>query len=205
LRGEAVKNLWYKGAALPRIGVGAFSMPALKDDVSIGRNADLVEREAFQAGYEAGERAGFEMGQQKAQVLMDRLDALLGELQGLRGTIIREVEPQCVELAVDIAKKILVKALTIKPETVVAMTREALMKLERTGQITIKINPALYDMMMKHKPQLTGVYPDIAFDIDPSVTKFGSVVVGPVEEVVTELDDQLRSIIKDMAAQHGDH
>ncbi len=113
------------------------------------------------------------------------------------------METQCVELSVSIARKIVVKELTVQPTEIVKMTKEGLLKLERTGQITIKVNPALYEFFMKHKPDLTRIHPDIVFDVDPSVSPFGTVVMGPVEDVVTDLDEQLKNLIKDLSAHHA--
>lgn len=173
-------------------------MPTLKDDITVGRSADRIEREAYERGYGAGEKAGFEMGEQRAKVLIDRLEGLLKELATLRSTIAREAEIQLVELATSMARKIIVRELTVKPEEIVKMTKEALLKIERTGQVTIKVNPALYEFMTRHKPDLVRIHPDILLDADPSVTRFGTVVMGPAEDVVTDIEEQLKNLIKDM-------
>jgi flagellar biosynthesis/type III secretory pathway protein FliH len=180
-----------------------FDMPALKEDYTVGRSADRIEREAYEKGYAAGEKAGFEMGEKKAKVIIDKLDSLLADVTTLRQRTLKEMETQCVELAVSVARKIVVKELTVQPSEIVKMTKEGLLKIERTGQITIKVNPALYDFFMKHKPDLTRIHPDIVFDVDPSVSPFATVVMGPVEDVVTDLDEQLKNLIKDMSAQHA--
>jgi flagellar biosynthesis/type III secretory pathway protein FliH len=180
-----------------------FDMPALKEDYTVGRSADRIEREAYEKGYAAGEKAGFEMGEKKARVIIDKLDSLLADITTLRQRTLKEMETQCVELAVSVARKIVVKELTVQPSEIVKMTKEGLLKIERTGQITIKVNPALYDFFMKHKPDLTRVHSDIVFDVDPSVSPFATVVMGPVEDVVTDLDEQLKNLIKDMSAQHA--
>lgn len=195
--------MWHKSATARPEDVGSFTMPALKDDMTVGRSADHVEREAYQKGYEAGEKAGLDMGLKKAGVLIDKLEGLLRDLHDLRSRIVKEAAPQLITLAMDAARKIVMAELKVRPEVVVNMTKDGLMKLERSGQITIKINPAVYELITKHKPELTAIYPDIAFDVDPSVSKYGSVVVGPAEEVVTELDEQLKNLIKDMAAGYG--
>jgi flagellar assembly protein FliH len=184
-------------------GLARYDMPALKDDFIVGRGADRIEREAYEKGYATGEKAGFEMGEKKAKVLTDKLEALLADVATLRQRIAKEMEPQCVELAVSIARKIVVKELTVQPGEIIKMTKEGLLKLERTGQITIKVNPALYDFFLKHKPDLARIHPDIVFDADPSVTPFGTVVRGPVEDVVTDVDEQLKNLIKDLSEQHG--
>ncbi len=176
-------------------------MPALKDTNSIGRTADHIEREAYEKAYAVGEKAGFEMGEEKAKVLIDKLEAMLTDIATLRARIVKEVEPQCVALATALARKILTHELTVKPEEIVNMTKDGLMRLERSGQITIKVNPLLYDFFMKHKPDLARIHPDIVLDADPTVSRFGTVVMGPVEDVVTDIDEQLKNLIKDMGAR----
>jgi flagellar assembly protein FliH len=183
--------------------IACFEMPTLKDTYSIGRTADHIEREAYEKGYATGEKAGFEMGEEKAKVLIDKLEALLVEVATLRTRMVRQLEPQCVELSVSIARKILARELTAKPEEIVKMAKEGLLKLERTGLVTVKVNPLLFDFFMKHKPDLARIHPEIAFDADPSVSRFGTVVMGPVEDVVTDLDEQLRNLIKDIGERLG--
>jgi len=178
-----------------------YSMPALKNEYALGQSLDFIEREAYEKGYATGEKAGLEMGTEKAQIFLERIETILIELTTLRESIIRDAEPQMVELAISVAKKIMMRELAIKPTDIVAMTREALTKVERTGQITIKINPALYALFEKLKPQLQSIHPDIVFDVDPSIPPHGSVVMGAFEDVVTDLDEQLRNLIKDI----GDH
>lgn len=191
------KRMIIQDAALAR-----FDMPLLKSDSSVGKTADRIEREAYERGYASGERAGNEMGQQKAKVTLDKLEALLKELSMMRQTVLKETETQCIELAVGMARKVLMKELSANPEELVRMSKEALMRLERTGQITIKIHPSLSDLFTKFKPELLNVYPDIVFDVDPAASRFGSVVIGPVEEVVTDIDEQLKNLIKDMRDKH---
>jgi flagellar assembly protein FliH len=194
---EAVKSLLSKNIGEEK-EVSLYAMPLLKNEFALGRGLDFIERDAYEKGYAAGEKSGLEMGTEKAKIFLDRIETLLTELGSLRESLIREAEPQMVELAVSIAQKILMRELAMKPEDIVAMTKEALMKIERSGQITIKINPALYELFVKLKPQLQSIHPDIVFDVDPAASPHGSIVMGSVEDVVTDLDDQLRNLIKDM-------
>lgn len=179
-------------------------MPTLKrcvnsnDTLSETRYIENIEREAYEKGFETGEKAGFGMGEQKALVLIDKLEGIIQELTILRRKLIQEIEPQFVELAVSIARKIILWELTVSPDKIVEITKEALMKLERTGQICIKINASLYDLFMRHKPSILNIHPDVVFEIDPSVPLHGSVVMSPVAEIVTDVDVQLRNLIKEM-------
>lgn len=165
---------------------------------SLNQNAEAIEREAYERGFEAGEKAGFSLGEQKALVLVEKLETIIGELSSLKETLIKELEPQIVELSLSIARKIILKELTTNPDEIVEITKEALTKLGRAGQITIKINPFLHDLFMKHKPELLDIHPDLVFDVDSSVSQNGSVVIGQAEEVVTDVDEQLKNLIREM-------
>ncbi len=186
-----------------------FDMPLLKMQAEAGdllvepRNIEEVEREAYEKGFETGEKAGFDMGQQKAMVLMERFENIIKELTDLKRQTIKEIEPQFIELAVSIARKIILRELETNPDEIVEITKEALKRLERTGQIVIKINSYLYDLFMKHKPDILNIHPDIVFDIDPSASPYGSVVMSPVEDVVTDVDVQLKNLIKEMGDRLG--
>lgn len=187
-----------------------FCMPLLKKKgekagglSSAEFNTEQIEREAYEKGFESGDKAGFAMGEKKALVLIERLEGLLSELAGVRKTIIRELESQVVELAVGIARKIILKELDLSPDQIVEMTKEALSRIERTGQITIKINPSLHDLFLKHKPDILSMHPDVAFDTDPAIPVNGSVVIGPAEDIITDVDVQLKHLIKEMGERIG--
>lgn len=185
--------------------ISSYCMPSLQSivregaaDLSLGQRADEIEREAYERGFEEGEKAGFTMGELKAAVLAKRLEKIIEELTTLTERLVKEIEPQVVELAVTIARKIILSELSVNPGRILEITKEALLRLERRGQITIKINSSLYDLFEKHKPELLTVHPDIVFEVDPSAPLYGPLVIGPSGEVVTDIDDQLRNILKDL-------
>jgi flagellar assembly protein FliH len=180
-----------------------FDMPALKDDYRIGRGSDHLERDAYERGFQSGEQAGMEMGMQKAQIILERIESTLRDIAALRESIADRLETQCVELAVGIAKKIILQEVRTRPELIVKAVREALSRIERSGQITIKIHPSLKDLFQKYQQHLLSVHPDILFDIDPSLSPYGAVIAGPAEVVVTDLDEQMRNLLKSMVESRG--
>lgn len=193
---EAAKNLSDKKQSSEQKDILPYNMPHLEklSGKTAVEHLAKIERDA----YRAGENTGFAAGEKKALALIERLEVIIMEMLTLKERTIKELEPRLVELAVSIARKIILRELALKPETLVDITKEAIMRIERTGQITIKINHALYDLFINHKQELLSIHPDIIFDIDPSVSALGSVVQGPVEDVVTDVDEQIRDMIKDM-------
>jgi len=134
-------------------------------------------------------------------VLIERLEAIIKELTSLKETITKELEPQMVELVFSIARRVIRKELTMNPDEIVAMAKEALTRLGKTGQIIIKIQPSLFDLFMKHKPELTEIYQDILFEIDPSVAQDGCIIVGQTEDIITDVDEQLKNLIQDLGCK----
>lgn len=167
-----------------------------KEELSINQKLEAIEREAYEKGFEAGEKAGFSIGEQKALILIEKIEAMLKELISLKEQILREIEPEILELSLSIARKILIKELTTNPDEIVEMTKEALKKLTRKGQIVIKINPSLYSLFIKHKPEISEIHQDIVFDTDPTISH--SIIIAPDEEIVTDIDEQLKNLIRDI-------
>lgn len=202
----------FKGRIINSGEISVFPMPELieKDSEEIKIKEERppieeIEREAYERGFEVGEKAGFAMGEEKARVVLERINNLLMDLTSLRQRMLNELQVQIIELATSIAKKIVLQELKTDPQTIINMTKEAIMRIERTGPVTIKINPSLYNLFIRLKPELQNIHEDLIFDIDPSLSAQGTLVIGPQEEVSTDVDEQLRNIIKELGDRIGNH
>jgi len=138
-------------------------------------------------------------GSRSDSTLLTRIERIIAEVETFSETGARRSwSLRCLELSREIAERIVMEELSLKPEVMVNIVKEAMRKLERTGPITIKLNPAVHDLFMKLKPGLLEVHPDIIFDIDPSLTQTGQVVIGATEEVVTDIESQVRNLMEDI-------
>jgi len=190
-----------RGRVLKDCDAVVFDMPSLDnemDERSLLRKAEDIQRTAYGEGFSSGERAGLEHGEQKAIVLLERLEGIIKGLQEIRERLVDRLESQVVDLSTAIARKIIIGEVSTRPETVITMVREALMKLQRMGTITIKINPALYEIFKSQKPALLDVHPDIVFDVNSSVPVTAPLVVSENEEVVVDIDSLLANVAEEM-------
>lgn len=174
-----------------------------EDVLSSIHRIEAFEREGYEKGFAAGEKAGYAIGEQKAKIIGEKLESLLKEAATVKERLVRELEPQIIALAFSIARRIILRELTVNPDEIVHITKEALKKVDRTGRITITIHPSLYDLFMAHKPELLSVHPDIAFDVDPSISTTGSIVVGQADAVVTDIDEQLNTLFRALENERG--
>ncbi|GBD39468.1 hypothetical protein HRbin37_01750 [bacterium HR37] len=167
-------------------------------------NLESIEKDAYQRGFEAGEKAGFAVGEQKAKVLIEKLEKALKEVANLRERTLKELEPEILELSISIAKKILNAELKLAPEHIVELCKNALKKIERGGQIVIKVNPVLYELFMKHRPEIFSIHSDVTIDIDNTIADFSSIVVGPYEDIIIDIDEQLRNLVREMISRRDE-
>ncbi len=192
----------YKGRILKNSKAVLYSMPSLDEriggDVSFLQKSEHIERQAYETGFAAGEKAGFTAGEQKAAVLIERLEKIMEEIFVFKENLVEDLEAQVVNLAIAIARKIIIEEIGIKPEIIVTMVKEALKRLQRVGAITIKINPAIYDLFMQKKPELLDIHQEIIFDVDSHVPLTGPLVISQTEEVVTDIDSLMANIIEKM-------
>jgi flagellar assembly protein FliH len=147
-----------------------------------------IEREAFETGYAAGERAGAEAAATRAEAMLSRLAQTLGQLGTLRVEMMHKTERQLVELALAIAARIIRREVTIDGELLVAMARVALDRLGETTQATIRLNPADYA-----RAGVTGSaeHPSVRIVPDPHVRPGGCLVQSEFGLIDASVDQQL--------------
>jgi flagellar biosynthesis/type III secretory pathway protein FliH len=184
--------------------VKLYSMPSLEDDRYPEKNdcpaqsVEDIQRRAYEEGFASGEKAGFADGEQKAAVLVDRLEKIIDEIAVFKENMVSDLEGQVVDLAIAMARKVITDEISTKPEVVVTVVKEALKRLQRMGTITIKINPSLHDLFMKKKSELLDIHEDILFDVNSNVSVTGPLVVSETEEVVTDIDSLLANVVEEM-------
>lgn len=171
------------------------------DNIFKIQRVEEIEREAYEIGFDAGQKAGFEMGEQKTLLLLQRLEKTISDFTDLRKKELKELEKQVLELSLAIAKKIVLKELTLTPDIMADIVKEALTRLQRTGQIIIRIHPSLHEIFIRNKPALLSISPDIVFELDTKSPLYGAEIIGPEEIVMTEVDEQFRNILDEMGVR----
>lgn len=178
-------------------------MPSLEDERLTGvedaaLSAEEIQRRAYEEGFASGEKAGYAAGEQKALLLAERLEKIIGEITEIKAGLVEELESQAVELSTAIAKKIITEEIRTRPEVIVTIVKESLKRLQRTGVITIRINPALQELFMKKKPELIDIHQDIAFDVISNIPVTAPLVISKTEEVVMDIDSLFANVMEEI-------
>lgn len=157
---------------------------------------DAVEREAYEKGYAAGERAGMEMAEKKGAVLLENLEQLFREVYAFKEKLLAEIEPQIILLTVTLARQVIHDELSARPEIIEEMIRAGLKKLHGPGPLTVRVRPHLFEFLGKKRAVFEAEFPGLTFESDPQAPAGGAIIRSPSQEVQTDLDFQLSHLVE---------
>jgi flagellar assembly protein FliH len=152
-----------------------------------------IESDAFDKGYADGIGAG----QQAIRETAKRLDAIITELEDLRNKKTIELLPDLVNLATDIAEKIIHVRVEKDRDIIISVARDAIRKLGGWEEkILIRVNPADYDTMLTSLESLReeSRLRDINIEPSPSIAPGGCYIETPSGEVDARIEEQLKEI-----------
>lgn len=122
-------------------------------------------REGYQRGYEAGYAEGLNEARRHAatelQHTLERLHAQVEEVcRALRAehhAYLQHAEQQLVELAIEVARKVVREELRLQPEHVLAVVREVLRRLQGFGRVRVRVHPLDVELVRRQRPLLLQV------------------------------------------------
>jgi flagellar assembly protein FliH len=104
--------------------------------------ADLIREHARAEGHAEGREAGHRDGSAEISAAALALGQALQEIESLRAATVEAVESDAIELALEIAGKILQGTLQARPELIVEPVQGALRRISDRRRITVLVNPA---------------------------------------------------------------
>jgi flagellar assembly protein FliH len=99
-----------------------------------------VEKQAFEQGYAEGERIGKQMGEAMVESVCRRYEMSLTDLAVSHKAMKLGMEEQTVRFALEIARKIIQRELTMDADLVTALTHVALKRLSGHQSITLRLS-----------------------------------------------------------------
>jgi len=99
-----------------------------------------IEKEAFEQGYAEGERIGKQMGEKMIETVVKRYDNSVAQLAESHKQLVESMEEQTVRLALEIARKIVQRELTMDQDLVAALASVALKRVSGHQDITLRVS-----------------------------------------------------------------
>lgn len=157
-------------------------------------NLAVLERDAYEKGYLAGEKTGYEIGIKKAETVIEQLNKLISELEEIKEKWILENSKKIIALSIAIAKKIIEKEVAESPETFITIINNAIKKIEKQEKLKLTINPTMVETINRFKKELLESCSKIVINIDPHVSKNFVKIESEKEEVIINFDEELYEI-----------
>jgi flagellar assembly protein FliH len=152
-----------------------------------------LEREAFTKGYAAGERAGVEAGARRADAMLRRVAQTIEDLAQLRQAIVRQTEQQMVELAIALARRVVLRELSLDPDLVAALAHVAVERLGQQTPATIRLHPEDYATVAAQRgEQWEGA--QVTVLPDPAVQRGGCLVESDFGLIDATVDGQFAEL-----------
>ncbi len=167
-----------------------------------------MERDAYEKGFAAGEKAGFEFGRQKAEALFSVLSQIVGELEGFRERLLSETEKDVCRLAVAIARKIIEVELSIREDIVLNAVKSAIEHTGKASTVVVRLNSTDMEVIKRYVPEIEQYSVEarrIVLREDPSVGRGGCIVETENTTIEHTIDTALREIeerLKDVCGEN---
>ena len=159
-----------------------------------------IERDAYEKGFSQGHKDGLELGKKRLAESAKRLETVIKGLSELKMRLYREAEEEILRLAIEIAKKIVHKELSIDSNAVLGTIRKAMEFLNGRTSIRILLNPADMDKVEEALPQIKAEKKLDGIELvpDPTVGRGGCILETGFGNINATIEDQLAAIADEL-------
>jgi len=133
---DAKPVAWRQGAAPANAGHRTPNTPPNAAEIAAEQ-----ARQTYESGLRTGEENARKALQGEVRSVIDRLTATIADVAGARAEIIQRAEADTVRLAIEIARRVLHRELTVDANALTALANAALQKLEGQEIHRVRVHP----------------------------------------------------------------
>jgi flagellar biosynthesis/type III secretory pathway protein FliH len=161
---------------------------------AVRAEAEQIRVQARAAGEAEGHAAGVAAVRAEAESALSALASAVQSACELQSHVMAALEREATELALAVAEQILAGALSVEPERVLDVTRNALRHLAERRRVTVVVNPADLELVSDCAEQLRtelGGIEQLAVQSDRRIARGGAVARTEAGEIDAGIDTQL--------------
>ena len=139
---------WRKGAAVLTDSARPVAENAPSDILQLRARitelsaaAEQQARQAYETGLRTGEGAARKVLESEVRAAVDRLTATIADVAAARSDVLQRAEADTVRLAIEIARRVLHRELTVDANALQALTKAALQKLQSQEIHRVRVHP----------------------------------------------------------------
>lgn len=157
----------------------------------------LVEKLAYESGLRQGEKAGMELAEKKIEAMMARYAQSIAELTRLRSVLYARAEKDVVQLALEVARKIVHREIRADREIIQTLVKVALGHVAVKSPVTIRLHPDDYDYLVAHRSRLApdgGEEREIVLQADAAIERGGCLIQTEAGDVDARIEEEFREV-----------
>jgi flagellar assembly protein FliH len=145
---DAQPVAWRQGVAIPTkpgqplpAGAPGEVLKLRARITEINAAAEQQARQAYETGLRTGEGAARKALEAETRAAIDRVTATIADIAATRAEVLQRAEADTVRLAIEIARRILHRELTVDTNALHALTQAALQKLQSQEIHRVRVHP----------------------------------------------------------------
>jgi flagellar assembly protein FliH len=155
------------------------------------------QAEGHAEGHALGHLQGVEQGYRESAGLLEQAAQIVDYAKIERQDIIERCEREVLELALSVAAKVIHTEVTINPDVILAVVKDAIQKAKDQEQVIIRVNPADFETITSEKQTLQAILRrETGMEIrgDIGVEVGGCVIETDYGAIDARIDTQLEGI-----------
>ncbi|KAF0183721.1 MAG: flagellar assembly protein FliH [Nitrospirae bacterium] len=155
------------------------------------------ENEAAERGYSDGFKKGMADAQARIDPVVDHLLQVVGELERVVRRKGEELLPHLVSLSIDVAEKVIHKALEVDKEIIVAIAQDGLSRIANADeQVAVRVNPEDYAALQGKLALLKEAsgLKNISIEPHESINPGGCYIEAVSGSVDARIDEQIKEV-----------
>lgn len=178
-------------------------LPGLKDLEAkalkeVREKALMIEKEAYEKGFEQGEKDGRELGLKRLEVVIGQMKNVLLEIERQKREFPHACENEMLKLTLSLGKRIFRQGGFLYEEAIIAVLREAFEYVTDRGKVCVHLHPADYQYLLAHPgkaPFSLDEKEGIKLVADPSITRGGCLIDTSFGEVDATFESQFDEMV----------
>ena len=148
-------------------------------------------------GYQTGLNQGRAEGRAQAEKVLQQLDQAIKDAVQQRETLLNEAKQKILDLVIQISRKVTFDAITVDPETTLAMISGVIDTLIDRSRLKIKVNPDHLPIVEQNIERFmagSATIKEISVEPDPRVRYGGCLIETPTGDIDARLESQFEVI-----------
>ncbi len=160
-----------------------------------------IEEEAYRKGFSEGKKAGIEAGieegREKVEPVLDSFKKGIEGLLRYRREIYERSEGELLKLVIAVARRVIHKELSLNRDVILSVIRDAMKNVLSQDRITIRVNPADFEIAVASRPDFKDLVDDInniSFKGDESISRGGCIIDTNHRTIDARIEQQIKEI-----------